>query len=228
MHYDFKFRFNKLDSQQNRNLLVPEVDRVLNEAAKLFVERLVMPNSPRIPGLTVRQHTKEAVRTLMKSQSYPEVTSNTVALPEDFWHYISATSTLMKKGCGELRAKVYVVDYGEEFQDDPLVRSSYHWQELNMTFFANSLKFHTDNTFDVKSFELTYYKTLPYFHYAEGYSASGYRLPSGTLLTGKANCELPSSTHGDIIDLAVYLATLYVQGQDLQLKDAKLKLGDIN
>ena len=32
MHYDFKKKLNKVDSEQNRNLLVPEIDWALNEA----------------------------------------------------------------------------------------------------------------------------------------------------------------------------------------------------
>ena len=36
MHYDFKKKFNKIDSQKNRNLLVPEIDWSLNEAVNII------------------------------------------------------------------------------------------------------------------------------------------------------------------------------------------------
>jgi hypothetical protein len=32
MHYDFKQKLNKIDSQKHRNLKVPEIDWKLNEA----------------------------------------------------------------------------------------------------------------------------------------------------------------------------------------------------
>ena len=43
MHYDFKKKLNKIDSQQNRNLLIPEIDWTLNEAQELFVKITAFP-----------------------------------------------------------------------------------------------------------------------------------------------------------------------------------------
>ena len=41
MHYDFKKKLNKIDSQQYKNLLVPEIDWTLNEAAEIFVKDII-------------------------------------------------------------------------------------------------------------------------------------------------------------------------------------------
>ena len=38
MHYDVKMKLNKVDSQQYRNLIIPQVDWILNEAQELFVK----------------------------------------------------------------------------------------------------------------------------------------------------------------------------------------------
>jgi hypothetical protein len=43
MHYDFKRKFNKVDSQKNRNILVPEIDLYLNEAEEIFVKLIAEP-----------------------------------------------------------------------------------------------------------------------------------------------------------------------------------------
>ena len=43
MHYDFKKKLNKVDSEQNRNLLVPEIDWALNEAQELFIKWISEP-----------------------------------------------------------------------------------------------------------------------------------------------------------------------------------------
>ena len=40
MHYDLKLKLNKLDSNQYRNLLVPEIDWVLNEAETIFIKSI--------------------------------------------------------------------------------------------------------------------------------------------------------------------------------------------
>ena len=44
-HYDFKMKLNKIDSQQYRNLIIPQIDWLLNEAQELFVK---MVSNPRV------------------------------------------------------------------------------------------------------------------------------------------------------------------------------------
>ncbi len=43
MHYDFKQKLNKIDSQQYRNLRVPEIDWKINEAYEVFVKSIAEP-----------------------------------------------------------------------------------------------------------------------------------------------------------------------------------------
>ena len=43
-HYDFKMKLNKIDSQQYRNLIIPQIDWLLNEAQELFC--MVWPFQP--------------------------------------------------------------------------------------------------------------------------------------------------------------------------------------
>ena len=43
MHYDVKQKLNKVDSQQYRNLRVPEIDWKLNEAYEIFVKSVAEP-----------------------------------------------------------------------------------------------------------------------------------------------------------------------------------------
>ena len=39
MHYDFKIKFNKLDSNDYRDFQVPEIDWLLNEAQEIFLKQ---------------------------------------------------------------------------------------------------------------------------------------------------------------------------------------------
>ena len=48
MHYDFKKKFNKIDSNNNRNLLVPEIDWTLNEAQDLYIKMVAEPRFGKI------------------------------------------------------------------------------------------------------------------------------------------------------------------------------------
>ena len=51
MHYDFKKKLDKIDSQQNKNLLIPEIDWVLNEAQEMFVKIVAFPKKYEYLGL---------------------------------------------------------------------------------------------------------------------------------------------------------------------------------
>lgn len=89
MHYDFKTRLNKLDSNQYRNLLIPEIDRKLNEAAYLFVKMIAEPRVVKGAGLEFNQRTTDDIRTIVVD-SFSLATTTTdninyfVTLPTDY------------------------------------------------------------------------------------------------------------------------------------------------
>ena len=43
MQYDIKFKLNKVDSQQNKNLRGPEMDWAINEAHEIFIKTIAEP-----------------------------------------------------------------------------------------------------------------------------------------------------------------------------------------
>ena len=53
MHYDFKKKLNKIDSQQKKNLLIPEIDWTLNEAQNLYVDIIAQPRFKMQRKLTI-------------------------------------------------------------------------------------------------------------------------------------------------------------------------------
>ena len=55
MHYDFKQKLNKIDSQKYRNLLVPEIDWKLNEAQEVFVKIIAEPRLRSQLGFEINQ-----------------------------------------------------------------------------------------------------------------------------------------------------------------------------
>ena len=63
MHYDFKKKFNKIESQKNRNLLVPEIDWSLNEAIDILIKLVGSPRLRNGLGFEVSQITREDLRT---------------------------------------------------------------------------------------------------------------------------------------------------------------------
>ena len=96
MHYDFKQKLNKLDSQQYRNLRIPEIDWKLNEAQELFVKMVAKPRSNNLLGFETSQRTIDDIRELVCEHTAP-INNNLVSLPADYWYFLGAKS-LMKKG----------------------------------------------------------------------------------------------------------------------------------
>lgn len=238
MHYDFKSKLNKIDSQQYKNLKIPEIDRYLNEACGIFIKLIAEPRISNHLGFEVNQRSIDDLRTLVKSESItplltisePEPVALTadVTIPEDYMFYISSEAIISKNGCDDRRATVHIRQHDDNFQESPFDSSSFEWKEVNALFEGNKLKLYL-NSFSVKKLNLKYIRKHAYIHYAQGFQPGGtYTLPSGIVLTGTQDCELPEHTHAEIVDIAVLIATDNLQIPDYQIKQAKLNLNQIN
>ena len=232
MHYDFKKKFNKLDSQQNRNFLIPEIDWTLNEAAEIFCKLIISPRQHSHLGFEVNQRTIDDIRTLVvRPESDPSasitVDDNIVVLPSNYWSYRKSEIVLEKQNCTNVVARGYVQQHDDEFEEDTFTKSSFEWRHINLVFFDGGIRLFDDGTFTNKVFKLTYIKKLQYMHNAEDFRSGTYTLPSGQVLTGKVECELPSHTHREIVDLAVLIASGEINTSDYQLKMQKLNLNKL-
>lgn len=225
MHYDVKMKLNKLDSQQYQNLIVPQIDWLLNEAQELFVKMVAEPRMASHYGFEIGQRTWMDIRTIVEENVPLNVNvENLVELPENFWFYVTSYCEMVKGNCNALSHKIFIRQHDDDFENSPFDRSSFEWKTVNGVFFGNNLKLYSSDFRIIKVF-LSYIRKLRYIHNAEAYSPSGYRLPgSKTLLTGSVNCELPESTHREIVDIAVLIATGQLQIPDYQIKKDKMSL----
>lgn len=230
MHYDFKTRLNKLDSNQYRNLLIPEIDRKLNEAAYLFVKMIAEPRVVKGAGLEFNQRTTDDIRTIVVD-SFSLATTTTdninyfVTLPTDYLFYIES-EVKAKKGVCEDMCETIVRKHIERHKQSSFDVSNFEWREVNLHFVNNTIRIFTDGTFSITGFYLDYIKKMPYMHFAPGYSATGYTLPDGTVLSGTTpqDCILPEQTHTEVVDLAVLIASGEFNAMDYQLKMSKIQI----
>lgn len=228
MQYDFKMKFNKIDSQQNRNLKIPEVDWLLNEGYRLFVKLIANPRVPNTLGFETSQRTIDDLRTIVEKGYCSSIINNVGTLPENYLHYIQG-KVLMDKGvCKDVPAKLFIRKHEERFEEDTFYSSNFEWREVNAVFYKEGLKFHDDGTFTNKEYCIDYIRKLKYIHNAEDYGVNGkYLLPSGELLEGTQDCELPEDTHSEIVDIAVMLAANNLQSPNYQEKLQKLNLNNL-
>jgi hypothetical protein len=232
MHYDFKQKFNKIDSQKNRNLLVPEIDWLLNEAKDLFVKRVATPKIFNGLGFETTQRIIDDIRTIVVPGEWKPVTNSLIVLPDDYDYYVRGRLRLSKGPCKNQEGVLYIKAHTELFQESVFYDSDFEWREVNGTFHEGGsrgqIKLYTDGSFTVDEVFLVYIRKMPYIHNAQDFNSAGsYVHPSGQVLTGSQSCQLPEHTHKEIVDIAVLLAANQIQTSDLSTKVDKLGFNQI-
>ena len=233
MHYDVKVKLNKLDSQQYRNLVIPEIDWALNEAQGIFIKMISEPRKVKMLfdfGFEKNQRNIDDIRTIVKNNEivFTKKENNLeyyIELPEDYQFLVHAKAILAKNNCKNVTASCTVRQHDDEFEFSPFDKSSFQWREINIRFYDKGIKAFSDGTFIINKLVLDYIKKPGYIHNAEDFgTAAQYRLPDGTLLTGFKDCELPFHTHPEIVDIAVLVLTGQLQYADYNIKRDKLNL----
>ncbi len=234
MHYDFKQKLNKLDSSQNRNLRIPEIDWKLNEALEIFIKLIAEPRINNHLGFETSQRTIDDIRTLVIDDfniTPKQIDEKTyvVELPDNYMFYLSSSVILEKPNCKNREARTILRQHDDRFEDNPLEKSSFEWKEVNIQFYEKGIKIFTDGTFSIKSFKLNYIRKHAYIHNAQDFlPTNSYTSLSGEVLSGRQDCELPNHTHREIVDIAVLLVAGELSLQDYQFKQAKISLNQIN
>lgn len=209
MHYDFKQKINKIDSQKNRNFQVPEIDWKLNEALDIFIKMVSDPKYNQVAGFETSQRSIDSIRPLIIEDFELAATAvnskgYSVTLPENYRRHISSTGMCKKGEC--IRAiRTNIIQHDDK--PDVFHSSSFEWEDLDIMFSGNTIRIITDSTFVVQKLYLSYIKIPSFIHSAVDYINSTYTLPDGTVLTGYQNCELPVDTLGEIVDIAVLITT---------------------
>lgn len=234
MHYDFKQKFNKIDSQSNRNLRVPEIDWRLNEAFGILIKLVAMPRSKNQFGFETSIKSIEDIRELLiegkqvTPGSFGDGKSYKVTLTPDlkYGYLVSCQAEASKGSCTSKVLQAFPVQHDDRHEESTYNQSSFEWRETNYRFYSEGIRFFTDGTFIITKVVLDYIKKPDYMHFANGVPGGTYNLPDGTVLTGVKDCEVSSEiVQREIVDLAVLIASWDIYG-DHQAKAAKVKLND--
>lgn len=228
MHYDFKQKLNKIDSQQYRNLKVPEIDWKLNEAISLFVKIVAEPKYATKLGFETSQRVIDDIRTLVINSKTLIAGGTTpltaiFKLPVDYQYYIGSDEVVLKsESCSVLADKVFVRQHDDNFQSSPFDRSNFLWREVNIIFMSGGVKAYTSGEFTVESFKMNYIKHPASVNNSQSYPGGEYKTLKGITLNSNVDCDLPEHTHREIVDLAVSITTGDLQIPDYQIKKDKL------
>lgn len=226
MHYDLKSKFNKVDSQKNRNLLIPEIDWVLNEAQEIFKKIVAFPRYRTLLGFETSTRNTESIRTVVKTENVA-VVANTVDLPPDYQYYVRGRVTMTKGDC-TAKGVLHIAEHDDLNDVSPFHSTSFLWREVYGLFEGNSIKLLEESGTTVQTVQLTYINTTPYMHFASGFSVTGYVMPGETTpLTGTQDCLLPAHTHREIVDIAVAILAGNIQTSDFNIRMNKLSFNQL-
>lgn len=230
MQYDLQQKLNRLGTNQNQNLRIPEMDWKINEAIDIFIKAVAQPRVPNHLGFETGQRAIDDIRTIVvdKQPLTPvkiDETTYYVELPDNYQFYVSARALISKPICGSKIARATQQQHDDRFEEDDFVNSSYEWGEVNILFYEKGIKIFTDGSFTVEEFYLDYIRKHAYVHNAQDFLPTRqYENLKGDMLTGRQDCELPDHTHREIVDIAVLSVATDLQLPDYQIKQAKLAL----
>ena len=241
MHYDFKMKLNKIDSQQFRNFLIPEVDWLLNEAQELFIKMVAEPRLSFHLGFEKSQRNTDDIKMLVVEKSLVDnkkiqksvgYSCKRYDLPEDYMFFVRALVYGETGSCKNVPCVVKIKQHDDSNHISPFDKSSIMWREINGMFIENKLELELPDISeepesDLGNVLLTYLRKPKYMHYAKGIKEGKYQLNETILLTEKQDCELSPHTHREIVDIAVMLASGQLQIQD-PFKMTKLNLNQLN
>ena len=239
MHFEVKFRANKLDTQVLRDLPPAHIDRAINAATVDYVEGFYSGKMSTAYdlGFEVTQQRTDMLSTLVvKNPEQPDLapvnfdsTLNVYEFPFSslVYPYAHHLRTYLYTDCGGIsltNAQIVQHDDLNVILVDPLRKPSLKWRrcvasigKTNGNIGDSSLYVYTDGQFAVNSVRIEYIKkpVIVYF--------GGYNSLDGLYTTGdpQVNSDLPEQYHSLLVDMTVqnlYRTLLVPQGVAINQK----------
>lgn len=222
VHWLFLEKFNKLESNEYRELTPAQIDEYLNDAQLKFVSNVT---SNKVEGTT--KYSKDIATLLVKSPTViqPVVVPTSIGttyemkssqLAFDCLYPVSFEITAAKTGCSSKKIPVFIKEHDDKaFEAQSTRKSSFIWNRcrayigrsdtaLGSTQFTNfSLYLESDGDFTITNVMPTYYKFPRQVCYG------GYTDIEGNSLS-TVQFEFADDAVRHIIDIAVELASIAV------------------
>jgi hypothetical protein len=228
MHYDFMIKADKVASSQKKNFNAAEIDWFLNDAQEVFVNKIMNKgfeySQTRIDELS-SIHIKFPLQPPLildfkdvteNIQIYEAVLDNLLFA---YMYFVKANVYLKPNDLCENRSYLKIVQ-NDDFEE--ILKSPFLLDEN--TVLGNFGKSSTNHSslylyskFPIKENKLY----IEYIKTPVQMNLGNYVYLDGITKT-KTNCELPSSTHREIVDLAVAIAYNTLDNNSYTLKKDKL------
>lgn len=241
IHYDFKVKIDKVDSLSKKNFLANEIDWIVNEAIKIFVKQRYGQNNLKRAGFESIQKRTDDLRTLqIKSPTALQPGVVPVQHQGDIYEFrisdfkfpyqflTRLTAKAKKDNCTKvIKVRQTQHDDLSTALDDEFFKPDFVWGE------ALAVEARTDETQDKKGSIYVYTDDFEIVEIYPEYLKEPNKVWIGTYNTRDGlhrigdppiECDLPTHTHNEIVDLAVAECSRIIEHpQFYQLRQQKLK-----
>ena len=234
MHFDFKMKFNKLNSHKEKSFQVLEIDWLLNEGQDVFIKKRLESSLYKKSGFEFNQSITEDLSKLFTNVSKDINTTSSASsfytsdhkeallkYPTDYLHYINSLVTVENSDKKTKVLNIKVRQHEDEFKDSPFDSTSFKWKSMNTVFNSSGLKYYGEEGIKFKKVVLNYIRK-PVRLQAGG--LQNYQSLDSKSITTDVDCELSSHTHSEIVDISVFLASSQYENKDYNIKLNKLKI----
>lgn len=222
MHYGFRRRANKVDSLQNRNFYVEQIDDYLNEALNSYVNEL----------LKVAEYNKsvdDSLQVLLKTDTLlpiEDVTNSIVkaTLPVDYLRHVRSYSKASAECCNVVQdIKHYRIQGDDEnaYIEDPLYKPSYLYRETGYRIVGNTLRI-LKGELDIQQVFMDYYAKHPRLGNPNNARTGAYNLADGTPAVQQSLLFTNPKQADIIMDLAVLASYVDTNNPTFQNQVSKM------
>ncbi len=245
MHYEFKVRANRLDTQHYQDLNPYTIDSLLNNAQIFFMEHYAYVS--RLPFESIQSRIDMLSNLVIGYPEQPElnpalIDANTyeVKLDDLKYEYAHLVRAYVNSNCGVINVKLVPINNLNRMLTDAFQKPSLKWKRLLATIRKTSddinpsLYIYSASDLVVKDVRLEYIKNPKEVFYG-GYNSIKYDTciaSSGincqqyyNISTPPVDCELSETYHSLLVDIAVREFSRYTDNiNKLQTTDNKILL----
>jgi len=252
MHYDYKVKLDKVDSQAYKNLDTVKIDWILNDAYYLYLDSKYGINNlyrvgfevtqKRIDDLAVlhiKQNNQPALTPTLAAAGIYEVDLNDLAYP--YAHLTRIWATASTDSCSN-QVMGCIISQNDDMDNilgSPFYKPSFIWREIPINFGRSSedtsyssVFLYTNGEFTIDEVYIEYLKEPEklwfgdYDYYDSLYDNSG-TLIYQTGVDNPVGCELPNKQCREIVDIAVNETARFLQDPEfLQLTTNRKQINE--
>ena len=206
-HQEFKILVDKTDSLNYTDFLPEEIDIYLNKAIEKFISQRAYGNNPRREGIEETQKRFDDLITLVTNYSLSTFTTTNAkpngviaALPSDYWHTLEEDVTISYPDCNNVTStKVVPVIPVTHDKYNKIIRDPFNKPDNSKVVrmgLNGSMELISGTGVTITTYKLRYIRKPAVVSYGTTYSTVG----------TDTQCDLPVSTHKEIIAMAVQIA----------------------